>query len=221
MIVLAGLIGILSFAGCNAYRRVPVNYRQSPAIGDMTTRSLLIGTFHQKCSGFQAVTDMIRILQRKLEKEKVFRQIDFTLDVQTIPDDQPGIEKTMERLKSTDWSLDSKKEQADLLLTGAVLYDARDRSGYDSEWQLNQYGYRVPKKVYRDRLAFDMELGFILIDLKTGEVILNKTFEDRGLVEGAADEVAVFYELIDKQLTLFLDQLQGKEMKTKRYLLYR
>lgn len=220
LFTVTGIAVILSFAGCGSYRKVPATYRQSPLIEDLDSKNLLIGTFYQRCSGFQAVTDMVRILQRKLEKEKVFRQIQFTLDVKAIGEEQDGIKESMDLLTSMERH-DMKDFQADLLLIGAIMYNARDRSGYDSEWQLNQYGYRVPKKVYRDRLSFDLELGLVLIDLKTGAIILQKTYEDRGLAEGAADEIAVYYDLIEKQLVTFLDQLQGKEMKTKRYLLYR
>ncbi|MBN1880179.1 hypothetical protein JW823_08715 [bacterium] len=165
------------------------------------------------------MTDTIRILQRKLEKEKVFRDIHYTLDVKTIPDESTTIQEMMDTLAATDWT--SMSQDVDLLLTGAVIYVARDRSGYDSEWQLNQYGYRVPKKVYKDRLSFELELGLLLVEPGSGTVIIREVYEDKGLAEGAADEIAVFYELIEKQLKKFLDNLQGKEIRSKQYLLYR
>ncbi len=209
-VVFTGFVSFLLICGCSSYNKVPVTYRQLPAVENLSTRTLLIGPFYQKSSGFQAVTDLVRILQGRFQKDQVFKDVFFTLDIREIPEEQIGIKESIGVLASTKWPQEKFEVEADFLLTGAVLYNARDRSGYDSEWKLDQYGYRVPRKVYRDRLAFDLQLGLLLVDLKTGEIIINQTLEDNGVAEGAADEIGIYFDLIDKQLGKFLDELRGK-----------
>lgn len=218
------LIGILltslTLTGCTGYRKVSVTYRRKAIIENMESKKLIIGPFYQKSYNFQAVSDFIRVLQRQLEKEMLFHEIDVQFDIRNSRDDAKTTEMYLKQLAETDWVKTYAETGADLLLAGAILYDTKDRSGFDSEWQENRYGYRVPVKVYRNKLSFDLELGLILVDLTTGSMLFENTFVDRGQVEGQADEVSVFYDLIEEQIEKFLDEILGKQIQSKRYLLY-
>jgi hypothetical protein len=214
------LLTSLTLTGCARYKKVSVTYRRKAIIENLESKKLIIGPFYQKSFNFQAVSDFIRVLQRTLDREMIFREIEVQFDIRNYRDDVKDTEMYLKQLTDIDWVTAYAETGADLLLAGAVLYDAKDRSGYDSEWQENRYGYRVPVKVYRNKLSFDLELGLILVDLATGTILFKDTFADRGQVEGQADEVSVFFDLIDEQIEKFLNDILGEQVQTKRYLLY-
>ena len=214
------LLIFLLFTGCAGHKKVMVEYRQKALTEEPESKKLLIGPFYQKCENFQAVTDFIRYIQRVLEKDSVFKKIEVRFDISNYLSDLKSTEKHLEKLKEVDWIKTYGDSGADFLLAGAVQYDTKDRSGYDSEWQETRSGLRAPKKVYKERLLFDLELGLLLIDMKTGKILFEDTYIDKGQTEGQADEIAVFFELIDKQIQAFLDEILGKQTHTRRYLLY-
>ncbi|MGB3976508.1 MAG: hypothetical protein WBM02_02135 [bacterium] len=214
------LVTLVIFSGCAGYKKVMVDYRQKALAENHESKILIIGPFYQKCENFQAVTDFIRYLQRELEKNSVFRSIEIQFDIRNFQNDLKSAKDHIEKLKEIDWMKAYADFEADLLLAGVVQYDTKDRSGYDSEWQETRYGLRTAKKVYRDRLLFDLELGLLLVDLKSGKILFENTYIDKDLAEGQADEIALFFELIDKQVKKFMDEILGKQIRSKRYLLY-
>ncbi len=215
------MIVLVAVSGCRSHKRIPVTYRDYSVLETLDSQDIIIGRFYQKSPNFQAASDLVRLLERQFSRTDLFENVLTDNNVIEIPDEHEGIESIMKVLAETDWLQEYPDRDADLLLTGAIAYLTKDRSGYDSEWREDRYGYRVPQKVYRNRIAFDLQLGFLLVDLRTGEVIFNNIYDDSDQVEGAADEISIFFDLIDEQTEEFLDELLGKKQQTYRFLVYK
>lgn len=213
--------GIAGCTGIRGYQKVPVTFRRAAIIQNLDKKTLLVGPLYQRSQGFQSATDVRQAIQQKCEKNHIFSSLEMDRVTMEWTEDLEDLESVLTILRDTDWSKEYPESSADLLITGAIKFITRDRSGNDIQMVTNRYGYTYPKRVYRERLSYSFEMGMMLIDLKTGEILLEKTVQDDGEAEGGADSVSLFFDMVGPALDKCIDHIQGPKIRTKRYLLYR
>lgn len=224
--VLSAAIGtmLIATSGCSGivgYRKVPVTFRRAALEPNLDQKTVVIGPFYQRCKRFQAAVDVKQMIQRRCERTRIFNNVLVHPGVNNLEDDDFDSQSSFDKLKTEDWRKNLADWQADYLVTGIVYYESRDRSGYDSRWVTNRYGYTYPRRVYVDRLGYDFALGLVLINLGTGEIIMEKLYSADGYAEGAADEIGIFFDLAGAKIDACMETLQGRKIRTNRYLLIR
>lgn len=213
-------ITLTGCAGLIGHSKVPVIFRRAPVIANLAKKTLLIGPFTQNSPGFQAGTDVKQMIQRRSEKDKIFKHVDFCQESAAWDDKETTVMEKLDEVKKINWEEKFGDRGADYLVTGVVKYLSRDNSGYQTSWYTNRYGYTYPKKVYKDQLGYDFALGILMIDLKTGETVFEKFYEKDGMTEGAADAIGVFFDLAGSKIDEYLESIQGVKIRTMRFLLY-
>jgi hypothetical protein len=214
-------IVLLTSVGCRSHKRIPVTFREVSPMDALDSKNLIIGIFYQKSPNFQTASDLVRLLERRFARDDVFNSVHTENEFLDMPEEFENLESVMDHMTETDWVEKYSETDADLLLVGSVAYFTRDRSGYDSEWLEDRRGYRIPHKVYKNRIGFDLELVLMIVDLRSGETVFTSIYDDTGQVEGAADEVSIYFDLINEQVDEFMNELLGEEQRTYRYLIYR
>lgn len=217
------LTGSVLISGCSqtlGYKKVPVTFRRAALRPGLDRMTLLIGPFMQRSPRFQAGVDVKHMIQRKCEKNRIFNGVIFSQDIIEIEDSEITTEQALDSLKKRDWATEYKDSEADFMVTGAVIFTSSDRSGYEADWVTNRYGYTYPRRVYVDRLGYTFSLGLMLVDLNTGEVVMEKTYEDDGYAEGTTDEISIFFEMAGSKIDECMESIQGPKVRTKRFLLY-
>ncbi len=217
-ITMALIVGVI-LVGCRNHIRIMIDYRHAPIIPDLKEKTILIGDIKNRCEIFDAGSDLQAMIVQEAEKHDVFKDIHIVrIDdiTQMTPDE---FQLWLDQAGTFPWSKWKDSLDGDLLLIGMVSYSAQDRSGYDSVWQTTSTGYRVPAKVWKDRIAYEFSSRLLLVDLNTWTVISDKTYSDNSSVESASDEVGVFYDIMQIKMLEFLDYIEGKEVKSHRYLL--
>ncbi|MBN1552344.1 hypothetical protein JW979_12800 [bacterium] len=215
------LLMLLSLCSCHHYAKVPVTYYKKPLLPDLKEKTFLMAKLQNNCKFCDASRDVEAILMNTMKKENIFKEV-ITLDREAVPVfDEKDMTTFLDAINNYNWTAWNTPQKGDLLLLGAVFYKTQDFSGYDSEWAVNRYGYRVPVKVWRDRLSYEFHVYFVLMDLTTGESIFNKTYESKDEVEGAADEIAILMNAAEMKSNEFLNSIRGEKVKTQRYLLFR
>jgi hypothetical protein len=215
------LCGILlfNFSGCSNVKKVNVNYNRAPLRQDLKSKRLLIGKFENGCKIFDASRDFEATIAKLIKEDEYFTGVKV-IDKSDMPFPQnKTVQQFLEEISDFDWIDWNTDHNTDLLLFGTVYYDTQDFSGYDSQWRENKYGYRVPEKIWKEKLRYEAKFRIVLVEIPTSEVILDKEYRDEDIVEGAADEVGVYLELADENARKFIDQIRGVKVKTRRYLL--
>ncbi|HPQ40564.1 MAG TPA: hypothetical protein PLV45_09345 [bacterium] len=223
-VILLMVAATILLSGCArtlGYKKVPVTFRRAALRPDLDRMTLRIGPFMQKSPRFQAGVDIKHMIQRKCETNRIFSEVTLNTDILEFDTDEMTPREALDRLKEKDWLAEYPDEDADFMVAGVVVFDSRDRSGYEADWVTNRYGYAYPRRVYVDRLGYTFALGIVLVDLSTGDVVMEKLYEDDGYAEGITDEISIFFDVAGTRIDECMDSIQGPKVRTKRYLLYR
>ncbi|MBN1355636.1 hypothetical protein JXA40_05115 [bacterium] len=215
------MIATMAAAACRNHRKVDLEYHRAPLQENLKSKTLLIGSFENQCKFFDASRDVEATLLKVLTRDNFFSSVDV-LEVKQMP---MAVDQTVGDfvpfITEFNWASWNEPIDFDLFLIGSVNYYTQDFSGYESQWLENRYGYRVPQKVWKDKLRYEIKIRIVLVDLRAGQVILDREFEDEDVVEGAAEEVGVFLRIAEEKIVEFVGMLRGETVKAERYLLFK
>lgn len=214
-------VWILLFGCVHNAQKVNIDYRRAPIVDNIEEKQIAFWKILQHDTTFDASRDLELVFRKEIkliEQLKAFNPLPE--DSLTFSVEKEAIEDHLQKqITEFDWNKWNETINADLLILGEVYYEANDFSGYDSEWKINRYGYRVPSKVWKDRTSYKFKLTLFLVDLREGRLLLEKTYDADETTEGSADEVGVFYDLAQKKIRVFLDYIIGKKVNAYRYLM--
>ena len=117
--------------------------------------------------------EMVDLLRRTLERETDFKIL--TVEPPNLP------EQTVEDLlKNVEfWRSIGRRYGADLILSGEVLFDIENRSGFVAEDYISPVtGQRVRRTRYAEQEAFDLSLQVFFFSGETGELSYRDRFGD-------------------------------------------
>ncbi len=201
-------------------RKVKIDYRRAPVIENITDGSIGFWRVIQKSTEFDTSRDLESVFFKEVKNLKSLTNI------RTVPRNALGFDIQSEtsptlkdQITAFDWPAWNAQNQIDLVILGDIFYEASDFSGYDSEWKVNRYGYRVPSKVWKDRTSYKFKMNLYLVDTVNNRIVVEKTYDADETTEGAADEVGVFFELSQTKIRAFLDFIVGKKVNATRYLM--
>ncbi|GEM_PF-6797004 len=201
-------------------RKVRIDYRRAPVIENIMDMSIGFWKVIQKNTEFDTSRDLESVFLKEVKNInslKNFRTVEkSSLSFELKDDTSPTLK---DQITAYDWPAWNAQNQIDLVILGDIFYEASDYSGYDSEWKVNRYGYRVPSKVWKDRTSYKFRMNLYLVDTLNNRIVVDKTYEADETTEGAADEVGVFFEVSQTKIRAFLDFIIGKKVNATRYLM--
>ena len=213
------LLSMVYFVGCHQAVKLQVEYHRTPLVDNLSNSKLAICKFENKCEIFDAAMDVQEVILSVVTKEKIFGETVL------IPSDKSPLypDRDFDDFKTEfsnyDWNQWNESIQARFLILGKILYETQDFSAYESIWRVNKYGFRVPSQEWQDRMKYNIKMNIALIDLLNHAPILEETYDEDEIVEGAADEVSVFLDTAHQFMVKFFDKLVGEKRVGKRYLL--
>ena len=158
--------------------------------------------------------EMVDLLRRILERETDFKIL--TVEPPNLP------EQTVEDLlKNTEfWRSIGRRYGADLILSGEVLFDIENRSGFVAEDYISPVtGQRVRRTRYAEQEAFDLSLQVFFFSGETGELSYRDRFAEEAQIEGdPVDHLHMFYAMMNRLEPEFLGILKPRKRQETRYL---
>jgi hypothetical protein len=158
--------------------------------------------------------EMVALLRRMLEKGTGFR----ILEVE--PPNLP--EQTVEDLLKNKefWRTIARRYGADLILSGEILFDTENRSGFISEDYISPVtGQRVRRTRFAEQEAFELGLQVFFFAGETGELSYRDRYDEEALIEGdGVDHLQMFYALMSRLEPDILGILKPRERRETRYL---
>jgi hypothetical protein len=137
--------------------------------------------------------EITRFMRRVLESGTRFEIIDVR---------PPAIpEQPLDELLANDvfWKKLGRDFGADLIVSGRLLYETRDRSGFVQEDVINPTTQqKVRRTRYAEREEYLLEMNVFFFKGDNGAFLYEDTFKDNALLEGGQyDALQVLYDLID------------------------
>jgi hypothetical protein len=158
--------------------------------------------------------EMVDLLRRTLERETDFKIL--TVEPPNLP------EQTVEDLlKNAEfWRSIGRRYGADLILSGEVLFDTENRSGFVAEDYISPVtGQRVRRTRYAEQEAFDLSLQVFFFSGETGELSYRDRFGEEALIEGdPVDHLHMFNVMMNRLEPEFLGILKPRKRQETRYL---
>jgi len=119
---------------------VPVKYNRAPLVQGMEGKKVSLGGFGNYCEGFDASQDLESVLMRQLKDDEIFIEV-FPFTDKAFPlETTEKVSEYQELIEGYDWKKWQNPENTEYLLTGFVLYDTSDFSGYESRLAVNSAG---------------------------------------------------------------------------------
>ncbi len=216
------VVPIIILIGCQHHKKVDITYRKAPQVLILQNRSLAIHPFENKSDYVNAGQDTQSVIYHMLSDD----EDDFFGEVRELKEDiidfgeGISLDTVVDNSQDFDWPRFREEIGNDLLLLGSISFEADDFSGYESRWVYNQYGYRVPRKVWVDKVRYLYKLRLVLVDPEDKKIIVDETYDEDIIVEGITDEVAGLLSLSEESMREFKELMQGEEVKATRYLIY-
>jgi len=137
--------------------------------------------------------EVTRFLRRELERGT-------PLQVLQVP--PPAIpEQPLDQLLANDvfWKKLGDDFGADLVVSGRLLYESRDRSGFVQEDVINPTTQqKVRRTRYAEREEYLLELNLFFFKGDNGAFLYEDTFKDNALLEGTSnDALQILFDLLD------------------------
>jgi len=158
--------------------------------------------------------EMVDLLRRTLERETDFKIL--TVDPPNLP------EQTVEDLirNAEFWRSIARRYGADLVLSGEVLFDVENRSGFVAEDYISPVtGQRVRRTRYAEQEAFDLSLQVFFFSGETGELSYRDRFGEEALIEGdPVDHLHMFNAMMNRLESEILGILKPRKRQETRYL---
>jgi hypothetical protein len=158
--------------------------------------------------------EMVDLLRRTLERETHFKII--AVEPPNLP------EQTIEDLLNNAefWRTIAKRYGADLVLSGEVLFDIENRSGFVAEDYISPVtGQRVRRTRYAEQEAFDFSLQVFFFSGETGELTYRDRFSEEALIEGdGVDHLHMLNAMMNRLEPDILGILKPRERQETRYL---
>jgi hypothetical protein len=158
--------------------------------------------------------EMVDLLRRTLERETNFRIL--AVEPPHLP------EQTVEDLlrNAEYWRTIARRYGADLVLSGEVLFDIENRSGFVAEDYISPVtGQRIRRTRYAEQEAFKLGLQLFFFLGETGELAYRDRFGEEALIEGdGVDHLQMFYAMMNRVEPEFLGILKPSMRRETRYL---
>ncbi|MBZ0112756.1 MAG: hypothetical protein K8J08_09855 [Thermoanaerobaculia bacterium] len=122
---------------------------------------------------------------------------DTDLDVETLPGlDYPTYDLEMLSKDRDFWAALGERMDADLILTGSLDFDVRDRSGYRLEEYVSPFdGRTYYRQVLVEETGFEFDILMQVYDGHTGELLFDDNFKDfKTMDTNVADPVAGMFQ---------------------------
>jgi hypothetical protein len=107
-----------------------------------------------------------------------------------------------------------------LLLTGAVQFDLKDRSGFRSVQTTDRYGRVYNRSIYAEMTSYELQFLICAYNSETGKLIYREFMTDQLDIDGPpADNKLAFYELLQRMSGRILGLFSDTKVKAERRLL--
>jgi hypothetical protein len=194
-VLLASLILFATFTSfAKDTAKVRIKIPVPPKISTVGFKNILVTRVIANTNvDFDIAQEANRIIKSQLRKASGFTILDVP------PPNLP--EQTIEELKNNYefWKHLGEKYDADLIILGAIDFNATDVSGFVSEDVMNPYtGHKVRRTVYAEREEFTIKISFLFFKGLNGAFLYEDHFQDKSVYEGLAnDALQVLYNFSD------------------------
>ena len=179
--------------------------------------TVLVTDFYveQESAKMDLGAEVNKLLRREMEK--------YTdLDILDIPPPHLPEQSHVDLLNNHEfWKNLARMHGADLIVSGGVLFDVFDRSGFVEETTISPTtGQRVRATRFRERESYSLGLNLFFVRGVTGTPMYENLFSEELLLEGTtSDHLSILYNMFDRIRPEVLSIVAPQSRREQRILL--
>ncbi len=173
--------------------RLPVRLPVPPRINLASVRAVLVTSFLVDDGELlDANRELVRFVRAELRKGTAMEILDIT-PAPAIP------EQSLDELAANRefWKHLGARYDSDLLISGALRYDRRDASGFESvDYTSAATGQKVRRSEFVEQERFEFQLDLLFVDGRSGEILDRDRLARASIFRGQNnDPITAFFQL--------------------------